>query len=207
MLDFFGLPLPELIQTAGYIGIFGIAFAESGLPFGFIFPGDSLLFTSGFFASAGLLNIWILVPTIVSAAILGDTVGYWIGATWGIKLFSKPDSFFFNPKHLARTELFYAKYGVKAVIIARFVPIVRSFVPIFAGIGSMRYRTFLRNNIIGGILWGAGITLLGYVLGAAIPGSEHYLFPATIGIICISLLPIGIEILLAWWRKNKILHS
>ena len=187
-----------LIKTFGYLGIFTIVFAESGLFFGFFFPGDSLLFTAGLIASQGFLNIWILVPLIILGAILGDNVGYWFGAKVGPKIFTREDSFFFHKRHVERTHNFYLKYGAKAIVLARFIPIVRTFTPILAGVGTMPYGTFLKFNIVGGVLWGAGVTLLSYFLGAVIPGIDRYLLPIIIGIIVVSLIPIIVELI-----KNK----
>jgi len=193
MIDLFHIDLMGLIKTFGYLGIFTIVFAESGLFFGFFFPGDSLLFTAGLIASQGFLNIWILVPLIILGAILGDNVGYWFGAKVGPKIFTREDSFFFHKRHVERTHNFYLKYGAKAVVLARFIPIVRTFTPILAGVGTMPYGTFLKFNIIGGVLWGAGVTLLSYFLGAIIPGIDRYLLPIVISIIVVSFLPIAFE--------------
>ena len=193
MIDLFHIDLIELIKTFGYLGIFTIVFAESGLFFGFFFPGDSLLFTAGLIASQGFINIWILVPLIILGAILGDNVGYWFGAKVGPKIFTREDSFFFHKRHVERTHNFYLKYGAKAVVLARFIPIVRTFTPILAGVGTMPYGTFLKFNIIGGVLWGAGVTLLSYFLGAIIPGIDRYLLPIVISIIVVSFLPIAFE--------------
>lgn len=197
MPDLLHFDIPALVQTAGYIGLFAIVFAESGLFFGFFFPGDSLLFTAGLLASQGLLNIWALVVLMTVAAILGDSVGYWFGKKVGPKIFTREDSFFFNKRHITRTQHFYAKYGPKAVVLARFVPVVRTFTPILAGVGTMPYGLFLRYNIIGGVLWGTGVTLLGYFLGAAVPGVDQYLLPIILAIIIISFLPVFREILRA----------
>lgn len=197
----FNLPhvdLIALIQTIGYLGIFAIVFAESGLFFGFFFPGDSLLFTAGLLASQGFLDVRVLVILAMLGAILGDSVGYWFGAKVGPKIFTREDSFFFHKRHVERTHNFYLKYGAKAVVLARFVPIVRTFTPILAGVGTMPYGTFLKFNIIGGVLWGAGVTLLGYFLGTTIPGIEAYLLPIVIAIIVVSFIPILVELV-----KNK----
>ena len=193
MIDLFHIDLIGLIKTFGYLGIFTIVFAESGLFFGFFFPGDSLLFTAGLIASQGFLNIWILVPLIILGAILGDNVGYWFGAKVGPKIFTREDSIFFHKRHVERTHNFYLKYGAKAIVLARFIPIVRTFTPILAGVGTMSYGTFLKWNIVGGVLWGAGVTLLSYFLGAIIPGIDRYLLPIVISIIVVSFLPIAFE--------------
>ena len=197
MIPFVDASLPEIIQTVGYVGLFCIVFLESGIPFGFFLPGDSLLFTAGLIASQGFFSIVPLTLIVTLAAILGDSTGYWIGARFGPKLFSKEDSLFFNKKYLIRTEEFYAKHGTKTIILARFVPIVRTFAPILAGMGSMSYPLFLKYNIIGGIIWGAGVTLAGYFLGRLIPGIEHYISWIALGIIVVSFLPILFEYLKA----------
>lgn len=183
----------HLIQVFGHLGIFGIVFAETGIFFGFIFPGDSLLFTAGLLASQGFLGIEILVPLVIVGATLGDSFGYWLGSKFGPKIFDREDSFFFHKRHVDRTQRFYLKYGAKAVVLSRFVPVVRSFAPFLAGMGSMPYRIFLRYNIIGSILWGGGITLLGYFLGRTVPNIEHYLLLIILAIIVISFIPVIYE--------------
>ncbi len=178
-----------LVQTLGLLGVLIIIFAESGLFFGFFFPGDSLLFTAGFLASQGYISLgWLVLGGIV-AAILGDNVGYWFGSKVGPKIFSREDSWFFHKKHVLRTQDFYHHHGKKTIILARFVPIVRTFAPILAGVGEMNYRTFFIYNLIGGVLWGGGMPLLGFILGATIPGVDHYLLPIVLIIIFISFLP------------------
>ncbi len=179
-----------LVNAVGLFGVWLIIFAESGLFFGFFFPGDSLLFTAGFLASQGYLNIWFLIIGSAAAAVLGDSVGYWFGAKVGSKIFSRPDSFFFRRKHLERTRVFYAQHGKKTIVLARFVPIIRTFAPILAGVGGMEYRVFLTYNLVGGVVWGAGLPLLGYLLGAIVPGVDRYLLPIVIIIIILSLIPV-----------------
>lgn len=191
-----------LVKTAGYVGIFGMVFAESGLFFGFFFPGESLLFTAGILASQGLLDFYILAPLVFAGAVLGDTVGYAFGRRVGPAIFRSENSLFFNKKNIERTRVFYEKYGQKTIILARFVPIVRTFAPIFAGVGRMRYKTFLTYNLIGGALWGLGVTGIAYYLGSLIPDLEHYLLPIVILIILISLLPLVLEYL-AHRRNSK----
>ncbi len=185
----------QLIQAVGYLGIFGIVFAESGVPVGFFLPGDSLLFAAGLLASQGFFNIWVLIIFIPVAAILGDNFGYWFGAKVGPKIFTREDSFFFHKKHIERTRNFYIKYGNKAIILSRFIPVVRTFTPILAGVGQMPYRTFLKYNILGGVLWGTGMPLLGYFLGSLIPNIDQYLLPIILVIIAISFSPIIHEII------------
>ena len=157
-----------------------------------------MLFTAGLLASQGFLSIEILVPLVIVGATLGDSFGYWLGKKFGPKIFDREDSFFFHKKHVDRTQRFYLKYGAKAVVLSRFVPVVRSFAPFLAGVGSMPYRIFIRYNIIGSVLWGGGITLFGYFLGRAIPNAEHYLLPIILLIIAVSFLPIAYEVI-----KNK----
>jgi len=187
--------LVELIKAAGYLGLFGIIFAESGLFIGFFLPGDSLLFTAGFLASQGFLNITLLILILAAAAVLGDSVGYAFGRKIGPALFTKEDSLLFNKAHLERAKIFFEKYGRKTIILARFLPIVRTFVPILAGVGNMRYHVFFAFNVIGGLLWAAGVPLLGYFLGATIPGVDQYLVPIIAAIVVISVLPTAIHIL------------
>lgn len=191
-----------IIQTLGYVGLFVIVFAESGLFFGFFLPGDSLLFTAGLLAATHILSLPVLLALVPLAAILGDSVGYAFGSWVGPKLFTHDSSFFFNKKHIERSEQFYKKYGARALILARFVPVVRTFVPIVAGVGSMTYATFITFNAIGGLLWGLSIVLLGYFLGNAFPATEHYLTPILLLIVCISVLPIARELWLEH-RKNS----
>ncbi|MBI5912852.1 VTT domain-containing protein [Candidatus Azambacteria bacterium] len=190
-----------LVKTAGYIGIFGMIFAESGLFFGFFFPGESLLFTAGILASQGLLDFYILAPLVFAGAVLGDTVGYAFGRKVGPAIFTSENSLFFNKKNIERTRTFYEKYGTKTIILARFVPIVRTFAPIFAGVGQMRYKTFLAYNLIGGALWGLGVTGIAYYLGGLIPDLERYLLPIVGLIIIVSLIPLALEYIAH--RKNS----
>lgn len=190
--------LISLIKTAGYLGLFGIVFAESGLLIGFFLPGDSLLFTAGFLASQGFLNIWYLMPLLFIGAVLGDNVGYAFGYKVGPMLFTREESIFFHKDHLERARIFYEKYGKKAIVIARFMPGIRTFAPILAGVGKMHYPTFMTFNLIGGFLWGVGMPLLGYFLGNTIPGVDKYLLPIVLLIIFLSLLPSIIHI----WKND-----
>lgn len=181
--------LVELLKAVGYVGLFAIVFAESGLLIGFFLPGDSLLFTAGFLASTGFFHVGVLVPLTVVAAITGDAVGYAFGHRVGRKLYERPDSRWFKQHHLRAAEQFYAKHGGKTIVIARFLPIVRTFAPIVAGASNMRYRRFVLFNVLGGLLWGAGVTLSGYLLGSAIPSIDRYLLPVIAVIIIVSVLP------------------
>ena len=179
-----------IIQTLGLFGVFAVVFAESGLFFGFIFPGDSLLFTAGLLASQGYLHITPLLFGCFIAAVLGDNVGYAFGRRVGPRLFKRPDSRLFKQSHLEKTSKFYAAYGKKTIILARFVPIVRTFAPILAGVGAMRWRDFFIYNLVGGALWAIGVTLLGYILGSTIPNIERYLTDIIIAIVILSFLPV-----------------
>ncbi|RJR29472.1 DedA family protein [Candidatus Microgenomates bacterium] len=181
--------LTELIQTVGYIGLFAMVFAESGLFFGFFLPGDSLLFTAGFLASQGFFDERILIPLFAVAAILGDSAGYWIGAKAGKWLMHQKESFFFKKEYVTKAQDFYDKHGGKTLILARFIPAVRTFVPIVAGMAEMQYTKFLTYNIVGGILWGAGLSAAGYFLGSRIPHVDKYLLPIILVIIIVSVLP------------------
>jgi membrane-associated protein len=159
----------EVILWGGYAVLFAIVFAETGLLVGFFLPGDSLLVTAGVIAARGHLDIWVLNALLIAAAIIGDTVGYWIGRKTGKRLFNRPKSFFFNPDHLRKTQAFYEKHGGKTIVIARFMPIARTFAPVVAGMGEMEYRRFISFNVFGGIFWVSSMTLIGYFLGDRFP--------------------------------------
>lgn len=189
-MDFLlNIDLSILIQTIGYFGIFFIIFAESGLFFGFFLPGDTLLFTAGLLASQGYFNIAILAIFVTLAAILGDQIGYFFGRHFGPKIFNREDSFFFKKRYITDAENFYKKHGKKAIVLARFIPVVRTFIPILAGVGNMHYKTFISYNILGGLFWGTGITLAGYFLGQKIPGLDKYLIPILLLIVVVPMLP------------------
>jgi membrane-associated protein len=187
--------MEELIKTVGYVGLFAIVFAESGLLIGFFLPGDSLLFTAGFLASQNVLSLPILLVLFAIAAVVGDSVGYTFGRRVGRRLFERGDSMFFKKKHLIKAEEFYEKHGSKTIIIARFMPIVRTFAPIVAGIALMNYRRFVTYNIVGGLLWACGVTLAGYFLGNLIPDVDKYLLPIIVLIVVVSVLPSAIHLL------------
>lgn len=164
---------PELlIRTVGLFGIFGVLFAESGLFFGFFLPGDSLLFTAGVLASQDMLNFPLLLLVAFLGAVLGDNVGYWFGNKVGPKLFNREESMLFKKQHLLDAQAFYEKNGAKTIVLARFVPFVRTFAPIVAGVAKMHYTTFLLYNVLGGLLWAVGLSALGYYLGS-IPLIKH----------------------------------
>ncbi len=176
-----------------------IVFAETGLLLGFFLPGDSLLFTAGILAGQGKLSIWLLLPGAFVGAFLGAEVGYLIGHRVGPRLFRRPDSRFFKQEYVERTREFFDRHGPKAVVLARFVPVVRTFTPVMAGVGEMRRRDYTRYNLIGALLWAVGVTLLGYALGNAIGSSiDTYLLPLIALVIVISLIPVYVE-----WRRAK----
>lgn len=190
----------ELIRVGGYTALVIIVFAETGLLAGFFLPGDSLLVTAGLIAAApnGPLNILLLIGLLCVAAIAGDSTGYAIGRHLGPRIFNREDSRFFHKDHLVRTQRFYEKYGPKTILLARFVPFVRTFAPTVAGVGRMRYKTFFFYNVIGGIGWVCGMTLTGFLLGRLVPDIERYLHLLVGTIIVISLVPVWRE-----WKKSK----
>jgi membrane-associated protein len=168
----------ELIKWGGLLLIGFIVFAESGLLFGFFFPGDTLLLTAGFFAAQGILPIETLIAIIVIAAILGDNVGYLTGKHFGPKVFKRRDGLFFRREYVERAERFYEKHGGKTIIIARFFPAIRTFAPIVAGVAKMNWVYFAAYNVVGALLWGVGVTLAGYYIGTSFPTIDHYILPA-----------------------------
>jgi membrane-associated protein len=187
--------LDALILWGGYALMAVIVFTETGLLIGLFLPGDSLLITAGLIAATGALNIWWINVLLMVAAIVGDSVGYAIGARIGPRLFTREKSMLFNPKHVDRTRRFYARYGAKTIVIARFVPIVRTFAPVLAGVGQMPYRRFLSYNVFGGIGWVAGMTWAGYLLGSAIPDIKSHIHKVVLVVIVLSVIPIVIEVL------------
>ena len=195
--------LPQIVKSLGYFGVWAIIFAESGLLIGFFLPGDSLLFTAGFVAytKSELLNIWVLIFGAFVCAVLDDNVGYATGHRFGRRLFQKEDSWLFHKKHLEKTQSFYEQHGKKTLVLGRFVPIVRTCAPIIAGIGAMHYRTFMSYNLMGGLLWTFGITLLGYFLGKSLPAEQvdKYLLPIIGLIIVVSLIQSIIHVI----KENK----
>ena len=199
--------LQTLIQTFGYPLVWGIVFAESGLMVGFLLPGDSLLFVAGFMCSLAKtgLDIRVMAFGCFVFAVVGDSVGYYTGKRFGRKLFDKEDSKFFKKKHLIAAEDFFSIQGKTAIILARFMPFVRTFAPIVAGIAAMRYQTFMQYNIVGGFGWAIGLTALGYFLGKTIPPEQidQYLLPIVLGIMFISLAPSIFHILKAQQRTKN----
>ena len=185
--------LATLLQTVSYAGIFAILFAESGLLVGIMLPGDSLLITAGLLCAQGSLTLWGVIVAAVLGAVLGDTTGYWIGRRFGPAVFRRPESRFFKPSYVERARSYFERYGMTTLIIARFVPVVRTLVPTLAGVGGMHYPQFVLYNVVGGVLWGAGIPIAGFYLGRLIPNLDHYIL-LIIGVVLIaSLIPIGLE--------------
>ena len=170
-------------------------FAESGLLIGFFLPGDTLLFGAGILAAQGVFNLPALIAVIVAAAIIGDNVGYSIGRRFGPRLFQRKDGAIFRQEYLQRAEAFYEKHGGKTIILARFVPIVRTFAPVVAGIGKMPRKTFLLYNIVGGLLWGVSLPLVGYYIGSKIPWIENYVEPVILAVVVLSIAPALIHLL------------
>lgn len=200
-----GLDPQRLIQSVGLIGLFAVVFAESGIMVGFFLPGDSLLFAAGLLTHGIVLNsgkdfllgggnLWLVAGGCAIAAVIGDQVGYAFGQKVGPALFRRPESRFFKPEYVQRAETFFESHGAKAIVLARFVPVVRTFTPIVAGTSNMHYRTFLKFNVIGGVLWAVGFVLLGYWLGAAFPWIGKNIEVAVLVIIAVSLVPVAVEV-------------
>ena len=204
MESLFGFDLVTFIKAAGYFGIFGIIFAESGFLLGFFLPGDSLLFTAGFLASQGYFNILFLIILCFLGAVLGDSFGYAFGKKTGPKLFTREDSLMFKKSHLNMAKVFYKAHGGKTIVLARFVPVLRTFAPILAGVSTMKYSVFLFYNIIGGVVWAIGLLLAGYFLGIIIPNVNKYIIPIVGFIIIISTLPPLIHFLKNEEHKKEI---
>jgi membrane-associated protein len=194
--------LDDLIRWGGYVVLVTIVFTETGLLVGFFLPGDSLLITAGLVAATGGLNIWWLNVLLIAAAVAGDSVGYAIGWRLGPRLFTKEKSLLFNPRHVQRTRDFYARHGAKTIVIARFVPIIRTFAPVVAGVGQMEYRRFIFYNIAGGVGWVVSMTWAGYLLGRAIPNIGSHIHVVVGIVIVLSVIPIVIEIVKERKRRS-----
>ena len=191
--------VPVLIRTVGPYGLMAVVFAETGLLVGFFLPGDSLLITAGLFAARGDLDIRLLVPSLILAAVVGNATGYAIGKRTGKALYNRPDSFLFRREHLRMTHEYYEKHGGKTIILAQFIPILRTFAPVVAGVAEMGYTRFAAYNVVGAILWVASMTLAGYALGNLIPNIEQRIHYVVAVVIAISLLPPAI----AWLRRKR----
>ena len=192
----FDLDLKTFITIIGYFGVFAIVFAESGLFFGFFLPGDSLLFTAGLLAAEGYFSLAGLIILSFVAAVLGDSVGYWFGRRTGPMLFTREDTRFFKKSYVEKSHAYYEKHGPKTIIIARFIPIVRTFAPILAGVSGMTYKKFFMYNVVGGLIWTVSMPTLGYFLGTRIPHIDKYILPIALGIIVVSFIPI-------FWKTAK----
>ena len=187
----------QLIQSFGYLGMFGIIFVETGLLVGFFLPGDSLLLMAGILAKSGTLSLPLTMLVCALGSILGDQLGYYIGYVAGPKVFTRPQSRFFDPANVTRAREFFDKYGLIAIIIARFIPVVRAFAPTMAGVTKLPYLRFLPLSILGGVLWGTSITTVGYVLGGLIPDLEKYIY-VVIGVgILAGVVPSALHLLRA----------
>lgn len=189
----------DSLSPYGEVVAWLIVFAETGLLLGFFLPGDSLLFTAGILAGQSKLDLWLLIPGVFIGAALGSELGYEIGARIGPRVFRRPDSRFFRQEYVDRTHAFFERYGAKAIVLARFVPVVRTFMPVMAGVGRMQRRVYSLYNLVGAFLWAIGVLLLGYALGNAIGGNiDNYLLPLIAVIILVSLLPVFFE-----WRRAR----
>jgi len=191
--------VPELIRLVGFYGLILIVFAETGLLIGFFLPGDSLLITAGLFAARGDLSIQALIPTLIVAAIAGNATGYWIGKRTGVALYSRPNSLLFRRENVRMTHEYYERHGGKTVVLAQFIPILRTFAPVVAGVGEMGYRRFATYNVLGAILWVTSMTLAGYLLGNLVPNIEERIHIVVAVVIAVSLLPPAI----AWLRSRR----
>ncbi len=187
------------LKSASYAGFFAVIYAETGLLVGLILPGESLLFTAGYLSSLGLFNIWLILFFAFSAAVLADSTGYALGKKYGVKIFKENNNKILNNRNMERAENFYNKHGGKTVILARFVPFARTVIPIMAGVGKMRYATFLAFNIIGALLWTISIALIGFYLGKIIPNAEKYIVWIILAVVLIPLIPA----LTAYFKKDR----
>jgi membrane-associated protein len=203
LIDFFHwiTDVKGLVQWGGYVGLTAIVFVETGLLVGFFLPGDSLLVTAGLFASQPQfgLNVYLLGVILSIAAIAGDSVGYAIGRATGPRIFTREDSLLFNKRHLYRAQHFYERHGGKTIVIARFVPIIRTFAPVVAGVGQMKYRNFVFYNVAGGLAWIWSMLFTGYFLGRYIPGIDEHIELVIIVVVFLSILP-GI---IHWYKERK----
>jgi len=189
----------ELIRWGGYVALVGIVFAETGLLVGFFLPGDSLLITAGLVAATGTLDIWTLSVLLTVAAVVGDSTGYAIGYRAGPRLFTREESRWFARRHLVRTHEFYERHGGKTIVLARFIPIMRTFAPVVAGVGQMEYRRFVAYNVVGGVAWVWGLLWAGYLLGQSVPDIGRHVHLVIAVVVVLSLLPIGLE----YWKARR----
>jgi len=197
----------HLVRTFGYLGLFITIFLESGIIIGFFLPGDSLLFTAGLLASQHDLNILAVIVLAVTGAILGNNAGYYTGKKTGPALFNRPKSWIFSPERVREAHIFFEKEGGRALVLARFIPAVRTFVPIIAGVGKMPYRRFFKFNALGGLLWGILLPVLGYTLGKTVPSIDKYLLPVIALIIILSAVPVALHYNKSRRSKNGRAHQ
>lgn len=191
--------LIPIVESVGYVGISLILFAESGLLIGVVLPGDTLLFAAGLLAAKGFFNIYIVLVCAFVASVAGDSLGYWIGRKIGPKIFKKEDSFFFKRSYVERSQKFFQKHGRKTIFLARFVPIVRTFAPLLAGVGEMKYKSFFAYNVFGALAWTVSIGLLAFFFGTRIPNIDTYMVPILAGIILLSFIPVARE----YWKTKR----
>ena len=184
-----GVNLSDFVLAVGYIGLFIVIFAETGLFLGFFLPGDSLLFVAGLLASSGMLSLPMLLGVVFVAAVLGNVLGYFFGRRVGPALFKREDSLLFKKSHVERAEEFFNRYGAKTIMLARFMPIVRTFAPILAGVGQMNFREFFLYNVIGAFLWSFGLLVGGFFLGRVVPDIDRYILPIVLVIVVVSVVP------------------
>jgi membrane-associated protein len=189
----------ELIRWGGYVALVGIVFTETGLLVGFFLPGDSLLITAGVVAATGTLDIWTLSVLVSVAAVVGDSTGYAIGYRAGPRLFTREESRWFARRHLVRTREFYERHGGKTIVLARFIPIIRTFAPVVAGVGQMEYRRFVAYNVVGGVAWVWGLLWAGYLLGQSVPDIGRHIHLVIAVVVVLSVLPIGLE----YWKARR----
>ncbi|MEW5955024.1 MAG: VTT domain-containing protein [Candidatus Micrarchaeota archaeon] len=192
--------IESILVAFGYSALFGIVFAETGLLVGFFLPGDTLLATAGILASKGILDLWLVILACSVAAVVGDSVGYFIGQRYGKRLFEKEEGMFFKRSHLETARAFYEKHGGKTIFLARFVPVVRTFAPVLAGVGDMEYKRFLSFNVFGGIFWVVSVTLAGYFVGGLLPNAIEYTAFAVLAVVVLSLL---LPLILRAVRKKR----
>ncbi len=193
-----------LIQWGGLVMLTFIVFTETGLMFGFFLPGDSLLVTAGVFAAAGHLNFFSLTIILSIAAVAGDQLGYWIGASAGPRVFNREDSIFFHKRHAERAQQFYDRHGGKTIILARFIPVIRTFAPVIAGVGQMEYGKFVLFNVVGGVGWVWGLISVGFALGRSIPNIDRHIHLVILIVIFLSILPGIIEFAKSWLATRRV---
>ncbi|MFA6354186.1 MAG: DedA family protein [Candidatus Paceibacterota bacterium] len=195
-----------LVKAIGYLGVFLIVFAESGVLIGFFLPGDSLIFTVGFLSSQGYLNIVPAIVIIFLGAVAGDSIGYSLGKKFGPSIFKSEDSFFLHKDNIERAKKFYEKHGGKTIILARFLPFIRTLAPVLAGVGKMHYPSFVTYNILGGALWATGLTLVGYFLGEVLPNADNYILLIVAGIIIFTGGPVILRVLKDKKTRERIIE-